>query len=278
MGSDSTYNERRIREFIEVWDSHDSEAILQFYADSYLEGGGKERIQTIHDTWFDAFPDMTNEIKELAVAGNWVLARLRVRGTHTGTFEGIPPTGNEIDISDHFAARLEDGKIAEYHANFDLFELCQQLGLPSPYSNGREAENKGIVQGYFEAVNERDQSRFRGTLATDFTYGEIDSGEDMVEFTWNWVTAFDPRWSPQAMHVDGDVVTTRSKITGTHKGERFGLEPTNESFEVSAIAMGRIETGAINEWWVEWDVMDFLEQIGVRSSHVDVEALPMLIP
>lgn len=44
-----------------------------------------------------------------------------------------------------------------------------------------------------------------------------------------------------AIHVDGSHVTTRLTVTGTHREEHAGPEPTGESFEISAATVCRGE-------------------------------------
>lgn len=50
-------------------------------------------------------------------------------GTNEGAFMGLEPTGNEIDIMGIGVVRVEDGKVAERWANFDLFGMFRQLGV-----------------------------------------------------------------------------------------------------------------------------------------------------
>ena len=59
-----------------------------------------------------------------------------------------------------------------------------------------------------------------------------------------------------------DMVTMGIWISGTHEGELMGLDPSNESVEVSGMMAHRFENGAIVESWIDWDVLGFLRQIG----------------
>lgn len=132
----------------------------------------------------------------------------------------------------------------------------------------RKDENKALVRQYFEALNDRDKEAFRETMAEDFTYGDIEGREEMVENDWKWLEAMDLTWDIQAMHACEDVVTTRVRATGTHQGEILGLDPTGESFDVTAMTLSRVEDGKIVEWWAEWDFAGLLNQIGAIDSPV----------
>jgi len=52
-----------------------------------------------------------------------------MRGTHQGEFQGIPATGNKVEISGIIISRIENGKIVEEREDWDLLGFMQQLGL-----------------------------------------------------------------------------------------------------------------------------------------------------
>lgn len=60
--------------------------------------------------------------------GDTVSVRFTGRGTHQGTFNGIPPTGKQITFAGQAIYRIADGKIQEGWALFDALGLLQQLG------------------------------------------------------------------------------------------------------------------------------------------------------
>ncbi len=63
-----------------------------------------------------AFPDNRHEVEDLFAEGDQVMARVRLTGTHEGSFMGIPPTGRRIEISEIHVYRLRDGKAVEHRA------------------------------------------------------------------------------------------------------------------------------------------------------------------
>lgn len=134
--------------------------------------------------------------------------------------------------------------------------------------DSRIEANKALVQRYFGAVNERDKEAYKGTLASDFNYGDIDGPEEMAANEWNWVEAMDLTWEIEAMHAGETFVTTQATATGTHRGEILGLSPTGESFEVTALMLSIIEDDEIVEWFGEWDFAGLLNQIGAIDSPV----------
>lgn len=254
-----------MREYIAAWNDHDVDRVVSFLSPD-CEQFTPEKMRAVCEDWFRAFPDLTHEITALAADGDQVLGRAVLRGTHEDTYMGVPPTGNRIEVDDHFATRFADGLIVEHHATADIYRLLDQLGVALPPERTREQANEALVRRYFAALNDRDEAAFRATLADNFVYGDIEGADEMVEAEWAWEEAFDLHWVIEAMHVDGAHVTTRLTVTGTHQEEYAGLEPTGESFEISAATVCRVEDGNVAEWWGEWDFAGLLDQTG----HINV--------
>jgi predicted ester cyclase len=85
---------------------------------------GPEGLKQYKRTLREAFPDMSVTIEDRVVGEDSVVDRYRMRGTHEGEFNGVAPTGTEVEFTGiiHY---LEDGKVVE----FDLFGLMHQLGV-----------------------------------------------------------------------------------------------------------------------------------------------------
>jgi steroid delta-isomerase-like uncharacterized protein len=81
----------------------------------------------------DGFPDLYLTIDMQIADGDMVVTRWTGRGTHTGTFQGIPPTGKSGSITGIDIDRIHNGKTVECWTNTDDLGLLQQLGvLPGP--------------------------------------------------------------------------------------------------------------------------------------------------
>ena len=78
---------------------------------------------------WDAFPDINWSIEELIAKDDRIIARFIARGTHTGEFQGIPATGNKIESSGSWIARIENGKVVEVREDADLLGMLQQIGM-----------------------------------------------------------------------------------------------------------------------------------------------------
>jgi predicted ester cyclase len=65
--------------------------------------------------------------------GEMAAARVAFRGTHSGEFWGIPPTGKQVAFSSIEVNRVRDCKVEEHWVELDLLGLMQQLGaIPEP--------------------------------------------------------------------------------------------------------------------------------------------------
>ena len=70
-----------------------------------------------------AFPDYRWELQEVVVEGDMIAARLIGRGTHTGAFGSVAPTGRRISTQELVFYRIADGKIVQCWG--DLFPVVR---------------------------------------------------------------------------------------------------------------------------------------------------------
>ncbi|MEJ7764572.1 MAG: ester cyclase [Acidimicrobiales bacterium] len=75
-----------------------------------------------------AFTDLAFDLHDVMEAGDRVIARWSMRGTHGGEFAGVAPTGREIALAGISIYRLADGKIAEAWSSYDELGMLGQLG------------------------------------------------------------------------------------------------------------------------------------------------------
>ena len=74
------------------------------------------------------FPDIQWTLEEIVAEGDKVAARFTMRGTHRGTFFGVPPTGKTISVQAMNIYRLSGGQFVEEHGQPDMLGLLQQIG------------------------------------------------------------------------------------------------------------------------------------------------------
>lgn len=75
-----------------------------------------------------AFDDFSATVDDVIAEGDTVAMRVTLRGTHTGEFMGIEPTGEAFEVGNMVFTRIEDGKIAERWVLPDMLGMMQQVG------------------------------------------------------------------------------------------------------------------------------------------------------
>jgi steroid delta-isomerase-like uncharacterized protein len=119
----------------------DVEAIVRQTADDFVDHdihvetgvpGGPEDMRQALVAIRTGFPDIHVAVEQTLAEGEWVATRNTWRGTHRGVFNGIAPTGNQVEITDVVLWRIVDGRIRERRGTIDTLTLLRQLGaLPS---------------------------------------------------------------------------------------------------------------------------------------------------
>jgi predicted ester cyclase len=75
------------------------------------------------------FPDLQISVEDAVGEGDLVAQRVHFMGTHTGEFQGLPPTHRSVSFSGLELNRFVDGRVAEHWFQLDALTLLQQLGL-----------------------------------------------------------------------------------------------------------------------------------------------------
>jgi len=79
-------------------------------------------IDTFKETFAEAregFPDLNVAVEGLMAEGDRVAARVVMRGTHRGDFQGIAPTGKRVEVRAIDMFRISNGKIVEHWGHAD---------------------------------------------------------------------------------------------------------------------------------------------------------------
>ncbi len=105
----------------------------------------------------------------------------------------------------------------------------------------------------------------------------IGSGpEGMKQLILTYRDAFpDTQFTIESQVAEGDLVLTRWRAHGTHKGTLMGVPPTNRMVEVAGMSLTRYANGKGVEAWTNWDTLGLMQQIGaipaMAPSTVDTE-------
>jgi steroid delta-isomerase-like uncharacterized protein len=131
-------------------------------------------------------------------------------------------------------------------------------------------QNKAIVQQFFDAWNRRQPEGFDKVIASDVvrhcqaTPGlEVKSLDQLKEFLRLDTEVFpDSVQKVKQFIAEGDLVATWVTYEGTQNGPMGPFPASGKRAEFDFGAVFRISGGKIAEWWVTWDNMTVLRQLG----------------
>ena len=115
---------------------HDGHATYDVVPLEFTKAPGQELThptpEEVHSLLTDlttGFPDLELEIVLLHHADDAVIVEGRTKGTHTQTWNGIPPTGRRIDVRAAVIYRFEGDRMTNETVYFDLATQMRQLGF-----------------------------------------------------------------------------------------------------------------------------------------------------
>ena len=134
-------NKRTVSKFIEEFKNRANHGIVdQLFTSDFVHHlkdprlpPGRDGMKAVGQVIVGGFPDVRVTVEDLLADGDKVIERTTVMATHTGEFNGIPATGNQVIWTEIHIYRLEGDKIAELWSEIDFLALLTQLGaLPAP--------------------------------------------------------------------------------------------------------------------------------------------------
>lgn len=128
--------------------------------------------------------------------------------------------------------------------------------------------NKQLNRHWIQKFNERDWAAEAACRTEDFTAHMQGApvaldGEGWVGYLTMFVTAFpDAQITVDAELGEGNVVTSRWTLSGTHRGEFMGVPATGRQVAVTGIDISRVVDGKIAEHWAQFDGLGAMQQLG----------------
>lgn len=132
------HNQLLIRNYFnEVWNKGNIDLLDELLNPGYLNHSssfpdsppGPAALKPIVIAMRVAFPDLNYTIQDLIITDNRIVARVKMTGTHTGDFFGIPPTNKKISVNQINIEYIENGRISQHWRITDENAMMQQLGL-----------------------------------------------------------------------------------------------------------------------------------------------------
>jgi len=120
----------------EAWNTGNADLLDEVYAPDclfhwppYPDTEGLEAHKQFLAAVRSAFPDFQLTMDQAMLDGDLGLTRWTWRGTHTGEFFGLPPTGKRVVVSGCTIGQWVEGKVVEEWKYSDELGAHQQLGF-----------------------------------------------------------------------------------------------------------------------------------------------------
>ena len=128
-----------VRKYVEAWSAADLDGYLAAFAadgtysdpslpEPTLARGLKEHFAG----FFAGFPDASCQTVGLdAISDNLSVWPFIIRGTNTGSFRGLPPTGRRLEVPGREFIEVRGDRIGRVQGYIDRLTVLNQLGLAS---------------------------------------------------------------------------------------------------------------------------------------------------
>jgi predicted ester cyclase len=135
---------------------------------------------------------------------------------------------------------------------------------------GSSADTKSLLQRFENAMNTRQLDLLDELIAPDFVRHcqatpaiDVRSLDQFKDFLKQDVTMF-PDNIQTFTHIlaDGDMAAIWATYEGTQMGQMGPFPPSEKRARFDFSGVLRMENGKIAEWWVTWDNLTILGQLG----------------
>jgi steroid delta-isomerase-like uncharacterized protein len=132
-------------------------------------------------------------------------------------------------------------------------------------------ENKALARRFLRMFELGDPSMADEIVAADYYNHDAPDPKIGLEGIKAAVTRFKQSLPDAQVKIafqiaEGDKVATRYSWSGTHQGEFFGIPATGKRVNWRVTVTFRIADGKIHESWINYDLLDVMQQLGVSPT------------
>lgn len=290
MTPSSTEIKALAQQFQQALNQHNLDMALALVDDQLIDHAqqlgtppGKQGLQRFYEALFSAFPDFRLVLEGVSAEGDMVVLHGIYQGTNTGSFMGMPPSGNPFKSYVVEVFRVANGKFAERYQWFDVMTIMRAMQTPGgaePIMGTRAgalpsttttAQKKAKIQQYFDEMviprNLDHMIDFLGDQVLDHSAAPgMPAGIEGAKMFLNMNYAAFPWSNYEIQHiiVDGDLATVVFTIEAEHTGAPFfGTPPSGKRFKVQCIEIERVPGDRFIEHWGGMDFIDLSRQLGL---------------
>lgn len=135
MSDNTTRTEQFISDYETLWDGDFSkrdvvsESVVVHDPGSPDPIRGRDELEEHIRGSRSAFPDLEIRTSDLVADGETIMWEWTMTGTNEGELQGLPPTGNEVDITGMSKLVVTGEGLEEEYMYYNVQQLFEQLGL-----------------------------------------------------------------------------------------------------------------------------------------------------
>jgi steroid delta-isomerase-like uncharacterized protein len=127
-----------VERHIQLENEHDLEGVLRTFGDSAryddepwdAHYGGRTGVRAFYEQLMNALPDLEIEVQRRHVTEDTILVEVLIRGTHLGTWRGLPATGRRVEFPLCGVYTFDaDNNLAGEKIYYDRGTVLRQLGV-----------------------------------------------------------------------------------------------------------------------------------------------------
>lgn len=132
--------------------------------------------------------------------------------------------------------------------------------------------NEEVARRYFDEMhNQGNLAIADEIIAPDAVFhlpdGDLQGPEQVTGFMSVLLNAFSgEEFSIVDLIAEGDRVVVRLAMSGTHDSDFQGIPPSGADVVLDSIAIMHIEDGLIVEYWIQYDRLSLMQQIGAIAT------------
>jgi len=145
--------------------------------------------------------------------------------------------------------------------------------------------NKAAIRRLYDETNKGNYDFLDELLAADFTsYGgagfkDLHSPAEFKELTMTFLKSFPDLWfQVDELIGEGDDVLVSGTLSGTHKGDFYGVAPTGNKVSWTGCAIFRFRGPQVIARWQEFDALGLMGQIQTPPPGAPAPAAPPPVP
>ena len=172
--------DKNIKMYSNVWDEIINNGNLDYFNQDNFDTNitlimspenvvGIEAAKAFYTNYITGFSNIEFTIVDIFGQHDKLVKYWNFKGTNTGEFFGMPPTGNKVDIDGVTLVKMKNGKIAQEQDFMDNMAFMQQLGIVS------SPDNMAVIQKLYDDFTKGDMEAVGATLDANIEWNEAEN-------------------------------------------------------------------------------------------------------